>query len=58
MAFASDGDGEGTKGGSFFATALAAAGFVLRCVTFGFTGALDLIGLPHVLEVFLRGSLI
>jgi hypothetical protein len=58
MAFASDGDGEGTKGGFFFAGAIAAAGFVLTRVPFGFMGALDLICLPHVLEAFLRGSLI
>jgi hypothetical protein len=58
MAFTSDDEGEGAKGASFFATALAAAGFVLRCVPFGFTGALDRTGSPRVLDAFLRNSLI
>ena len=42
MAFASDGDGEGAEGASFFVTALAAAGF----------------DLPRVLGAFLHGSFI
>jgi hypothetical protein len=42
MAFTSDDEGEGAKGASFFATALAAAGF----------------DLPRVIIASLRGSII